>query len=595
MEETIGQIDRLALAGYMWLSTTLRLLRLSDATGYVVFFMGIALAGFIWIAVNGSVKQMEGRGSAAWEMVKFGLCAFAGFLLFYGTVKDVSALFANSSTKTRAAANSNNAAAFLPGYLVERYFTAPLVDLGLAIANPANRAMFANPYESARRVVQEPDVGNDPQYNATRAVWRDVVAPALLEKSPALRDKLVSEQLMSYYYNPRSDLPTPGTFAAILPNSWTAAGRFPNTKADRVQALLVDPNNVRPADFLAVTRDLGPLMAERSSGAQAWASGNSGVVVPALSDSTLALIANGTGWAPATVPREIADPANGGSDQRVADAYAAGRRVLAAVFADSNRLPSSAPLTDAAAVYKQIGRAGDLAAAASLITDPNRVLLFGVTCQKIGETYCPIVLSGASERQLQADAAGSGDWSRRLARGVGALIAAPGAGLASFLTWLASEGVPLAIGYAKFALILLTPLGVALLFWPGRLEIAIKVLVGGFVFLGLFQFLYIVWDAVTSVTWTLSGLVFGTSAPTENELAAAVGDIGVLGVTAAQMFKLAGFGALGYLAWAFTFDAIDSAYRLTQRGSGGADMGGSRADVSRAPAIFTGAAKKGSK
>jgi hypothetical protein len=554
VESTLAIIDRLALGGYVWLAATL-----NGIWPYKLFVGGFALAGALWAVLRSLPEAGEG---ALWELLKWFAAAFIGMFFLYNPATNSSllAVIPQANDKTRGEAQARAAdggvsmAAVLPLYWVERYFTVPLTQIMLEVTNPQKRALISSPSRAAARVIAEPDVGSDPQYLAARLAWREVLAPAILERAPALREKLLADGLLAAFYNPRSDVAPAG----VALRSFIAS--LPDEKARKVATAI--QASAGSVELRALLEQFEPMITDRMGGQQSWGTtATGGLNVPLLGPATLQV----------PLPSPVAPP-DAASSQGMAAAYALGARVLTAVYNDPQRTISVGAVED---LYRAIGRAGDRAVAASLMSDPRRITMFGATCESLGEQYCPLTLNGASERSIVVDNpvsfGSTGEAGRRsVSSALGGAFLAIGSALAWFAEGVVSEGMPVVIGYMKFGLVLVSFVAPVMMMIPGYFSAAVHLLVGWPVFIGLFTTFYIVWDRVSA-----SPLLGGSLTNPETELAWATNEGSWLMYALNPILQLAAYGLMAAIAYAIVFGGIRGAQAMMRgAGSGGGMLEG---------------------
>jgi hypothetical protein len=375
------------------------------------------------------------------------------------------------------------------------------------------------------------------------------VVPYLLQQFPELAAKLSARGLNQEFFYPasaHSDLPAAAT-----------------TKP-RLVAELLDGLNVDIAEF---GRRFGPMLNEVAGSSIAWRTDNGQLIAPVLSSAAASVQA-----AP-DPPQAIA------SNPRANDAYGKGRDVPRQVLEDPSRAPPQG-FTGFGDLYRALGDAADRAAAASVLADASKIVLFGATCQRTDAATCRAALTSAQIAQ-RAEAEAGGNSSSTLARNAAGWVAMAATFLDRVknlvLEAVISGVMPGAIGYASFCVSLLAPVAAFLMMWPGRFLFGLQLTVGGQLFVGLWTVFYIVWDRVTAMGGDLA------------IAKAASGSLGSYGTlvtisTLGQLFIVAGYLALSALAFSIAFHSSGALERIANAGAavGAAGIGAALAGTGRA-------------
>lgn len=417
-----------------------------------------------------------------------------------------------------------------PSYYADRFMNS-WIDFAMAVANPDNKFMFAGAPVAAAAVAARQEAVNDPQIRSALSQWQNVIAPSYLLTNPALMARVKAEGLEDM-------LLYPGTSASDLGNAPLAV------KARKLKDIL---ENEPSLDLVGAVRSLSGHLndpATRLNGsAFTLDPGGTEVVAPMLSDYTL-----NAPVAPATAPANYSP--------RAVKAYDAGRKVLMNVANDANRQPP-ASIKNFAELYKAIGDATDVAVARDTLRDPENVMAFGTTCQSLSDDACKQALTNASTNMA---AKGTWGWdnntesAKRFAMGLATTL---GSSVDRLLLKFISTQVPVFIGAAKSIVTIATPIMLIVMLWPGRFQLGLSIIIGGYVLVGMWASFYILWQ------WMIVGLMFtnGSVLPDFENYSALV------------KVQAAGLGALGVLSWMIVFGGFDKAHRNLTPASGGIGSG----------------------
>jgi len=524
--DTLDLIDTYAAAGYAWLAKALPLLQAE------VWFIGsLVLAGTAWAIVRELPGSLEGRGDPLWGLVRYWLAAFTGVLFLHVTVAGPIHDFAPRLHANFANALGGSGRLTLPAYAIE-VLARDAVTVALRITNPAKQQLVQVPAAqvAAQRAIESSLASADAQFNANRAVWREVVAPAYLDASPALRDALLAAGLMHAFLAPPSDLhdATPAT-----------------QQARRVRQII---DQVQPPPLAPLIAALQPLINERLGGELGWTPDGSDVEVRTVGDLTRS-VAQALPAAPAAIIAR--------ADAR--DAFDRGRATLTAVATDTRRLDPQR-FGELGALYTALGRAGDAAAAAGVLRDPLATMWFGATCQRDQALCVRALVDALATQDVEAQGGERNALARNAADMAGFVVTLAGRLLATVMEGIISSVMPASIGYAKAIVVLLSPLALLLMLWPGRFGLALQLTIGGHVFIALWTMLYVVWDRFTGAQLTA---VSGFRSLVDNAAPAPL-----LATNLAQMLIVAGYFGLTVVAWAVTMQATGALGRATAAAAG---------------------------
>lgn len=526
MIDTLDLIDTYAAAGYAWLAKALPLLQAE------VWFIGtLVLAGTMWAIVREVPGALEGRGDPLWGLVRYWCAAFTGVFFLHVTVAGPIADFAPRLHASFASALGGSGRLTLPAYATE-VLARDAVTVALRITNPARQQLVQVPAAqmAAHRVIESSLASADAQYNANRTVWREVVAPAYLDASPVLRDALLGAGLMQAFLAPPSDLHEAATAAQ---------------QARRVRQII---DQAQPPPLLRLVPALQPLINERLGGALGWTVNGNDIEVRTVGELTRT-VAQMLPAAPAAITARA----------EARDAFDRGRSTLLAAATDSRRLEPQR-FADPGALYTALGRAGDAAAAAGVLRDPLATMWFGATCQR-DQTLCVRALVDAqASQQLETQGGERNAMARNVADTAGFVVTLAGRLLAVVMEGIISSVMPASIGYAKAIVVLLSPLALLLMLWPGRFTLALQFTIGGHVFIALWTLLYVVWDRFTG---TQLNAVSGFRSLVDNAAPAAL-----LATNLAQMLIVAGYFGLTAVAWSVTMQATTALGRVAAAAGG---------------------------
>jgi hypothetical protein len=135
--------------------------------------------------------------------------------------------------------------------------------------------------------------------------------------------------------------------------------------------------------------------------------------------------------------------------------------------------------------------------------------------------------------------------------------------------------MPASIGYAKAIVVLLSPVALLLMLWPGRFLLAVYLTVGAHVFIALWTMFYVIWDRFTGNQLVAVAGFRAVSQPwATNELLAS---------NIAQLLIVGGYFGLTALAFAIAMDAA-SALKHAAGGAARAGWGSVSAAADRASA-----------
>lgn len=417
-----------------------------------------------------------------------------------------------------------------PSYYADKFMNS-WIDFAMAVANPDNKFMFAAAPVAATSVAARQEAVSDPQMRSALSQWQNVIAPSYLLTNPALMAKVKDaglEDMLLY----------PGTSASDMGNAPLAV------KARKLKDIL---ENEPTLDLVGAVRSLSGHLndpATRLNGS-AFTLNPDGteVVAPTLSDYTL-----NAPIAPATAPANYSP--------RAAKAYDSGRRVLMEVANDASRQPP-ASVKNFAELYQVIGNSIDVAVARESLQKPENVLAFGSTCQTRSSDACKQALTSAStnmdpKRKLSLD--DFGESTKRFGMG---LVSSLGSSVDRLLLKFISTQVPVFIGAAKSIVTIATPIMLIVMLWPGRFQLGLSIIIGGYVLVGMWAVFYILWQ------WMIVDLMFtnGSVLPDFENYSALV------------KVQAAGLGGLGVLSWMIVFGGFDKAHRNMTPASGGIGSG----------------------
>lgn len=531
MIDTLDMIETNAAAGYAWLAKALPLLQAE------YWFIGtILLAGSVWAVVRELPDAAEGRGDPIWGLVKYWLCALLGVTFLYVTVAGPLTDFAPRLDPAAAAKLGGNGRLTLPSYATEM-LARDAVTVALSMSNPTKQQLVQVPAAqiAASKVVDSSLASSDPQLAANLRVWREVVAPAYLESAtPVLRDALVQAGLMDAFLNPLSD----------------RHADSPSTQRALQVRTLIDAANPMPLGEMLPA--LQPLINERLGGAGSWTAQGNNVAVAMVSAATKAAVA-----APPAVPTEIS------TRPEAMDAYTLGRNALTAVYADPNRQPPAA-FASLGELYAALGRANDVVAAANVLRDPMATMWFGATCQRDGKLCVRSLVDAQARQAAEASQGDSNTLGRYASNFVGFVATLAGRLIATVMEAIISSIMPASIGYAKAIVVLLSPVALLLMLWPGRFMLAIYLTVGAHAFIGLWTMFYVIWDRFTGAQLNaVAGFqAVGLTVETSRLLASNI----------AQLLIVAGYFGLTTIAFAIAMGATTAFGNAAMR-TAGAGMG----------------------
>ncbi len=420
-----------------------------------------------------------------------------------------------------------------PSYYADKFMN-NWIDFAMAVANPDDKFMFAAAPVAAAAVAARQDAVSDPQMRSALSQWQNVIAPSYLLTNPALMAKVRDaglEDMLLY----------PGTGASDLGNAPLAV------KARKLKDIL---ENEPTLDLVGAVRSLSSHLndpATRLNGsAFALDPGGTEVVAPTLSDHTI-----NAPIAPATAPANYTP--------RAAKAYDAGRKVLMEVANDASRQPP-ASVKNFAELYEAIGNSIDVAVARDSLKTPENVMAFGTTCQTHSDEACKQSLTGASTKIAPKGSWGGDNNTESAKRFTMGLVTALGSSVDRLLLKFISTQVPVFIGAAKAIVTIATPIMLIVMLWPGRFQLGLTVIIGGYILVGMWAVFYILWQ------WMIVGLMFtnGSVVPDFENYSALV------------KVQAAGLGALGILSWMIVFGGFDKAHRNLTPASGGIGAGVAR-------------------
>ncbi len=513
MIDTLDLIDTYAAAGYAWLAKALPLLQAE------AWFIGaLLLAGAVWAMLRELPGVLEGRGDPLWGLVRYAGAAFIGVFFLHVTVAGPIGEFAPRLHPTFATALGGSGRLTLPAYATE-VLARDAVTVALRITNPARQQLVQVPAAqfAAQRVIESALASADAQYNANVAAWQQVVAPAYLDASPALREALLAAGLMQAFLAPPSDLHDAATASR---QAW------------RVRQII---DQSQPPPLARLVPALQPLINERLGGPLGWTPDGNEIVLSTVGELTRT-----------ATQRLPALPATISARADARNAFDLGRATLVNIAVDARRLEPQR-YTDLGAVYTALGRAGDAVAAAGVLRDPLATMWFGATCQRDAALCVRALVDAQAAQQVEASGGERSTTARGLADTAGFVVTLAGRLLAVVMEGIISSVMPASIGYAKAIVVLLSPLALLLMLWPGRFALALQLLIGGHVFIALWTLLYVVWDRFTGAQLNA---VSGFRSLVDNAAPASL-----LATNLAQILIVSGYFGLTAVAWAVTMQA----------------------------------------
>lgn len=548
MIDTLDYIESRAAAGYAWLAKALPLLQ---QEGWLI--LALLLVGSVWAIVRTLPEAVEDQTAPLWGIAKYWVSALIGVFLLYVPVSFQLRDIAPRLDATIATRLGGVGSMLIPSWGTE-LLARDAVTVALRISNPDRQQLVQVPAAqlAASKVVESALAVSDPQLNANRRIWQEVIAPAYLDgATPALRDELRSAGVLAAFLNPVSDM---------------HANSDASTQAAAVRAI-IDRHSTPP--LLDMVASLQPLINERLGGASSWTLQPSSVAVLPITDVTL----NGAASPPAA-PVEVTSRAD------ASEAYDRGRRILTGVVNDPQRR-SAGQFSSLGELYTALGRSNDVVAAANVLRDPMSTMWFGATCQR-DQALCTRSLVDAQAAQDVESRGGSSSSVLSEIASLGGFVATlAGRLIANVLESIISAVMPASIGYVKAMVVLLAPVAALLMLWPGRFTLALYLTIGAHTFIALWTIFYIIWDRFTgSQLNVVSGVqsLFTNFTPS-SMLAANLGQLlivaGYFGLTALAFgIAMSATTALGRAAVGATGAGLSRFQKGTDSASNGATRWG---------------------
>ena len=511
----------------------------------------IILAGSLWSVLDAFINSPR----PMFDIAKNLLFVFLVTVTFYKPVifqsmseyAPVSAA-TEKKLKEKAAVNGNVVMAMpYPTYWAEKALRW-IVGVGEAMVRSNNRFIISEPSNTAQNMATEAAF-NDAQLNGSTGAWNKVMGPALLERYPALKAKLNADKppLMYRFLNPTS--PVGDTPPAI--------------EARKVLKYMDDAG----IDFAAVAGTNIGMTNAYTSPAINWTYEDGKITAPLLQPNTRA----------ATVA--AAPPSN--SSEPAKAAFAKGYAVLSQA-GDISQKPVGEEFTNMNKLYESLGNARDIATATYLGSNPEKVVVFGATCQT-REKVCIEKLAGARDNASVEirESSFSNNLKSTLAGGLAAL-SAPGSAISNGLL---KQMLPQMIGLTKGLIFLAMPIFLLMGMWSGRSQLAIVITLQLFVFVAIWNLFYVFY-----VGWG-SSLFFDSM----SESSRGLGGIGIWANFALETVIL---GGMGVISWSLVFSDFSKGFQAARGGATAGQQGGQKLVGSAANAAGKGAgglAKAGGK
>lgn len=539
MIDTLDLIDTYAAAGYAWLLKAILILRMQE----FFFVATVLLAGTVWAVVRELPEATDGRADPVAGLIKYWLAALLGVFFLYVHVQAPLTYFAPTLSPTVArkldptTLPEPSGAILLPSYGAE-LLARDAVTVALRMSNPSSQNLIQVPAAqiAASKVIDSSLRSGDPQYNANLRVWREVIAPAYLDgATPVLRDSLAAQGLLDAFLNPFSDL------HARSPSSEQAIKVVAAIKA------------AAPMPLATMLPAVQPMINERLGGAGGWSLSGPNVAVAMISPSTVEAMK--------ALP---APPAEITSRKEADAAFALGRKTLRTDVYDDPRRQAPPDFFSLDELYTALGRSNDVIAAANVLRDPMATMWFGATCQRDQPLCVRALVDAQAAHAVEARAGKDNTAVRGIATSLGFIGTLAGRLVATVMEAIISSIMPASIGYAKAVVILLSPIAVLLMMWPGRFLLGVYLTVGAHAFIALWTMFYVIWDRFTGVQLNAVSGVQAVS----GDLAPAT----LLASNIAQLLIVGGYFGLTALAFAIAMHATAALGRAAV-GAAGAGFG----------------------
>ncbi len=408
---------------------------------------------------------------------------------------------------------------------VDQYMNG-VVQFSAELSDRRNRFIFPGSAQAAIENFSKADSLDDPQIRSILSQWQQIVVPYLLQ-NVALKQKLQTENLIPIF---------------TYPITSSTDVTDPEGVADRARRVVQILKSESSLDLVSAVRNLSAMLHDpriRLSGSAMTIDANeTAILAPMLGAYTL-----NAPMAAAIPPADYPSSAK--------NAYTKGYSALTSITNDFTRQPIQS-YDNFGDLYEHIGYAVDIALARRQLQHADSVQAFGITCLNHGDLYCKQALV-AAPTAMQATSDGS-DWSNKTLRFISNAISAPGALLDSTILEFAKVKIPMYIGVAKGIVTIATPFFMIFMLWPGRFMMGLTYILGGYVLIGLWMSLYIIW------TYLVSDFMFGTGAL--SGAGQMIGWSNAYGSYPAMVDALKiGYGVLGTFAFLLVFGGMDKINR----------------------------------
>jgi hypothetical protein len=363
-------------------------------------------------------------------------------------------------------------------YWVERF--------GAIVARQVHELMRSQPTFVVPSVVaqvfeltSDPTTLSDPQLRANLQIWRECIAPRLLNQDSDLAAGVRGAHLTSALLNP-------------APSDSTWVGPLISSRAVAVRRLLAASR----VDFIATVADESTLIQEiiERYGAAPWVVGDSSVRL------RIALAR-----APTLTPAPSASFA-------YTDAVARGSKLALSMIGELSGASDEVEVVRAEELFDLLARGIIYTAGINYFSEDSRLATLGSYCQRLGDAACrssqgQLISTSAALREPAADRYSSANLTTWFKQPLATLLLTVAALLLGALSSLIVAVLPFLLGVAKAIAILMSSIGLWMMLWPGRLGEAISWMVLPVAFVGLWTFLFGLWSDVEPFLSTVASVV----------------------------------------------------------------------------------------
>lgn len=424
---------------------------------YDMLILLIVMAGLAWF----TFVAITTSPSPFWDICKNILFVFIVGVVFYRPMifnsmteyAPVSAKFEADTKKSFSSTGNVVLAMPYPTYWVHKSLQW-MVSIASDMVRGDNRFIISEPSNTAENMATEAAF-RDSQLNGSTGAWSKVMAPALLERYPALADKLKAEKppLTYRFLNPTSGV---GTSEAAA-------------EARKVSKYIEGAG----IDFAAVAGTNIGMTNAYTSPAINWTYEDGKITAPLLE--------------PTTRSAKVASQAPPNSNKNAQAAFDKGSAILTDA-ADIAKKPVEENFTTMQKLYESLGNARDIATATTLGATPEQVVIYGATCQA-REKACIEKLAGARDNApVEIREASFSNGTKATLTGLYVAMSAPGAAASNGML---KQMLPYFIGMVKGLAFLAMPVLLLMAMWAGRSHLAIVGTMQIFLFVGIWNIFYV--------------------------------------------------------------------------------------------------------